>query len=86
MKKITVTICTGTACFVMGASELMLLPEKIPADLKDKVDFSACMCMEECHVDSKKVPPFVKINGELMEKANVPDVIEKLYALVGQEN
>ena len=27
MKKIKVSICTGTACFVMGASEIMLLEE-----------------------------------------------------------
>ena len=38
MEKIKVSICTGTACFVMGSSEIMLIEEKLPEDLKDKVE------------------------------------------------
>ena len=37
MKKIKVSICTGTACFVMGASEIMLLEEKLSDELWARV-------------------------------------------------
>ena len=35
MEKIKVSICTGTACFVMGASEMMLLEDELPDSLKE---------------------------------------------------
>ena len=38
MKKIKVSICTGTACFVMGASEIMLLEEELSPELKEIVE------------------------------------------------
>ena len=55
MRKIQVEICTGTACFVMGASELMLLEEKLPESLKDKVEITGSTCMGNCHRDRKSV-------------------------------
>lgn len=81
MDKIKVTICTGTACFVMGASEIMLLAEKLPDDLKDKVEIQGCTCMGECHGERKAHLPFVKINDEVMEDANIPEIIDRLETL-----
>ena len=78
MKKIRVTICTGTACFVMGASDLMLLQEKLPEELRDKVDISGCTCMNECKGDKNGMPPYVRINDEVMHQANIPDIIARL--------
>jgi NADH:ubiquinone oxidoreductase subunit E len=82
MKKIKVTICTGTACFVMGASDLMLLKEKLPDELKNKVDVAGCTCMNECKGDKNGMPPYVKIGDEVMHHANVPDIISRLTELV----
>lgn len=78
MKKIKVTVCTGTACFVMGASELMLLKEKLPEELKDKVEVSGCTCMNECKGDKNGRPPYVKIEDEVLHGANMPDIIARL--------
>jgi len=78
MEKIKVTICTGTACFVMGASDLMLLQEKLPAELKDKVEISGCTCMNECKGDKNGMPPYVKINGHVIHQANIPDIISRI--------
>jgi hypothetical protein len=78
MEKIKVTVCTGTACFVMGASELMLLKEKLPDELKDIVEVSGCTCMSECKGDKNGMPPYVRIDDEVIHAANVPDIIARL--------
>ena len=80
MRKIKISICTGTACFVMGASDLILLEEKMPDDLKDKIEIEGMTCIGECKKGGKA--PFVKINGALMSEANVPDVIEKIREII----
>lgn len=80
MEKIKVTICTGTACFVMGASELMLLEEKLPPELKDKVEITGSVCMGSCKGGEQR-PPFVQIDNEVISNANVPEVIDKLIAI-----
>ncbi|MCR5290932.1 MAG: hypothetical protein K6E51_13150 [Treponema sp.] len=83
--KIKVEICAGTACFVMGASEIMLLPDHIPDSLNDVVDIEieGANCMEECKNNSAGRPPFVKINGELIPEANVMTVLNKIYEIAG---
>ncbi|MFA6938411.1 MAG: (2Fe-2S) ferredoxin domain-containing protein [Treponema sp.] len=87
MRKIQVEICTGTACFVMGASELMLLEEKLPESLQDKVEITGSPCMGNCHSERKSHLPFVKIDGEVIEDANLPDVIERIEKIAeGNKN
>jgi NADH:ubiquinone oxidoreductase subunit E len=82
MKKIKVTVCTGTACFVMGASDLMLLKEKLPDELRDKVEIVGCTCMNECKGDKNGMPPYIKIEDQVMHAANVPDIIARLTEIV----
>lgn len=78
MKKIRVTICTGTACFVMGASELMLLMEKLPPELKDMVELAGSPCMGECKGSKNGRPPYVKIDDEVVHSANLAEVIARI--------
>lgn len=82
-EKIKVTICAGTACFVMGASEIMLLEEELPAHLKDKVEIDGVTCMGFCKDATKGKAPFVKINDEIMAAATMISVIEKIEQLAG---
>ncbi|OJF76444.1 MAG: hypothetical protein BKP49_07035 [Treponema sp. CETP13] len=79
MKKIKVSICTGTACYVMGASELLLLEEKLPTDLKDKVEIEGVMCLGKCKNASNGKSPFVLVDKELVSDATIETVIEKIY-------
>lgn len=78
MKKIRVTICTGTACFVMGASELMLLMEKLPDELKEVVELAGSPCMGECKGSKNGRPPYVKIDDEVVHSANLAEVINRI--------
>ena len=47
-KKIKVSICTGTACFVMGASEILVLEDSLPDELKGIVEIEGLTCLEKC--------------------------------------
>ncbi len=76
MSKVKVSICTGTTCYVMGASELLLLEEELPADLKDKVEIEGITCLEACKGGSNSKAPYVLIDGEVHEGATLQSVIE----------
>jgi len=83
MKRHTVTICTGTACFVMGGSELLLLEEQLPDDLKAITDIEGSPCIGTCKRSEygktqSDHAPFVQIDGEVIEQANTQKIIDYL--------
>jgi len=76
-KKIVVKICTGTLCHVMGGSELPELYSRLPNNLKALVEVKGMVCGQFCKDNSKK-PPFVTINGFLMEQASIEKIINHI--------
>jgi NADH:ubiquinone oxidoreductase subunit E len=79
--KIKVTICSGTACYVMGASDLLLLEENLPENLKDRVEIEGENCLGYCKDSKNGRAPYVLVNGELMAGATVVSVIAKVQEL-----
>ncbi len=77
-KKIKVTICSGTACFVMGSSDILLLEEKLPEHLKNIVEIDGATCLGYCKDLSNGKAPFVVINGEIISAATLPMVLNKI--------
>ena len=41
MDKVKVEICCGTACYLLGAANLMSIEDEIPAEFRDKVEVEA---------------------------------------------
>lgn len=78
VKKIKVSICTGTACYVMGASELLLLSESLPENLRDAVEIEGIPCIEQCRSIAEKRPPYVEVDGDLISAATLQAVISKI--------
>ena len=81
-KKIEVSICTGTACFVMGASEIMLIEDYLPEDLKDKVEIKGVTCLEKCKNASCGKAPFVVVDGKVVQQATMATVMEAIRTAV----
>jgi len=86
MKKHSVNICTGTTCFVMGGSELMLLEEQLPDDLKAVTEIKGSPCIGICKLaDYGKAQsdhaPFVQIDGEVVDQASIQKVVDHLRRL-----
>lgn len=77
-EKIKVVICSGTACFVMGASEILLLEDSLPDELKGRVEIEGATCLGFCKDSKNGKAPFVTVNGDLMAGATLPDVLVKI--------
>ncbi len=79
MNKVNVTICVGTACYVIGGSELMNLAEVLPPELAEAVEFNYSECMGTCTCsEGNKNPPYVTVNEQLISNATVERVLEAI--------
>ncbi|MCL2218901.1 MAG: NAD(P)H-dependent oxidoreductase subunit E [Chitinispirillia bacterium] len=86
MKKHKVTICTGTACFVMGGSELLLLEEQLPDDLKAITEIEGSPCNSICKRSEyggaqADHAPFAQVDDAVIEQASVQKIIAHLKTL-----
>lgn len=90
MEKITVEVCTGTACYCMGGADLLLLEEhmleqwgEMGADermFSERIEFRGAPCCDACRVEGRK-PPFVRINGTLVGQADIQKVLDIIHPL-----
>ena len=77
-KKIKVSICTGAACFVMGASEILVLEDSLPDELKGMVEIEGLTCLEKCKNTECGKAPFVLVNDEIITEATLAKVLDKI--------
>lgn len=77
-KKFKITICSGTACYVLGGAQLMMLEDLIPAEFRDQVEIVGSACLQACRQGGNGQPPFVKINDYLMESASIAKIVDYL--------
>lgn len=87
MDKIKIKICSGTSCFVMGASQIQLLEFDPPEDIKDYIEVEETRCQQHCQNQSSKYNhgPFVEINGELIENADFEKVTNKIREIINKD-
>ena len=79
MKKVSVKVCLGTTCFVMGSANLQELIEIVPAKYGNKVDVSGVPCLGLCSVDWEfSKAPYVKVNNEVIREATVEKVLNEI--------
>lgn len=82
MAKVSVKVCLGTTCFVMGSSNLQELLELVPRKYGDKVEVAGSPCLGLCSIDWEfSKAPYVKVNGEVVKEATV----EKVLAAIDKE-
>jgi NADH:ubiquinone oxidoreductase subunit E len=79
-KRIRVTVCCGTACYVLGGSELLDLGERLPEGLRARVDVDGEPCLGLCKDSKAGAKPFVKIDGILLSEATMAAVIDAVAA------
>ena len=79
MDKISVKVCLGTTCFVMGGSNLQELNAIIPQKYGDKVEVSGANCLGFCSINWEySKAPYVKVNDEVVAEATVEKVLEEI--------
>jgi NADH:ubiquinone oxidoreductase subunit E len=73
-----ITICTGTACYILGGADSILLDEYLPPKMKGSVEITGSPCLGFCRNDSGMKPPFALVDGSIMSEANVQKIIDFL--------
>lgn len=76
MKKVLVEICVGTACYVMGASELMLIEDYLTPEQKERVEIKGTTCLDVCQHSEQGKAPFVRIDGQIYDRVNVRSLVD----------
>jgi NADH:ubiquinone oxidoreductase subunit E len=76
-KKYEVCVCTGTLCHVLGGAELPSLGHHLPESWKKMVTVKGSPCMKHCK-EKQMQPPFVEVNGVLIEQASIAKVLDYL--------
>lgn len=77
MSKVTVKICSGTTCFVMGSNQLSDVIDTIKKTYKDDVDISWSNCLNQCSTSHSKAP-FVKINDDFLSEVTPEKLISEI--------
>jgi len=86
MSKISVKVCLGTTCFVMGSSNLQELIETIPAKYGEKVDVMGVPCLGLCSIDWEySRAPYVKVDEDVVYEATVEKVLSVIERKLGNE-
>ena len=80
---IRVVICAGTACHVMGGSELFLVKERLDPALRDRVVIEGETCLDLCRLGAPGTgpgggAPYAIVDGTTVERAD----IEKLAVAI----
>ncbi len=84
MEKISVKVCTGTTCFVMGGANLQELHDLIPRKYGDKVEVSGSPCLGLCSINWEySKAPYVKVNEAVVNEATVEKVLAEIDKQIG---
>lgn len=84
MEKITVRVCTGTTCFVMGGANLQELNNIIPKKYGDKVEVMGSPCLGLCSIKWEySKAPYVKIDDDIIEEATLDKVLDAIDKKLG---
>lgn len=84
MEKISVKVCTGTTCFVMGGANLQELHNIIPKKYGSKVEVAGSPCLGLCSINWEySKAPYVKVNDEVVNEATVEKVLVEIDKQLG---
>ncbi len=80
--KIVVRVCTGTTCFVMGAAELESIGSLLPPEVAAKTEIVGSHCLGYCKGSKYNRAPCVEIDGAVVSRATLPDLVREIEKLV----
>ena len=79
MKTVTVSICTGTTCYLMGGAHLLTFDEMLDPCTADQVNICGSHCLGLCESEANGRPPFVKVNDHVISDATLNKVLDKVH-------
>ena len=86
MEKVSVKVCLGTTCFVMGGGNLQELNDIIPKKFGDKVEVAGTPCLGLCSINWEySKAPYVKVDDIVVHEATVEKVLQVIEERLGQK-
>lgn len=83
MDTVKVEICCGTACYLLGAAQMMDLEDALPDACRGRVEILPRTCLGLCERDNIGRAPYVRFgNGEVMAGATRERVVARIAELV----
>ena len=80
-KKVSVKVCLGTTCFVMGSANLQELIDLVPRKYGEKVEVMGVPCLGMCSINWEfSKAPYVKVDDDLVSEATVEKVLAAIEA------
>lgn len=70
--KFSLEICMGSACYLMGAQDLLEVIERLPEEKRAKIDVKGATCLKACGSG-----PNVKLDGALISNVT-PEILSAL--------
>ncbi len=86
MEKITVELCMGTTCFVMGSSSLPEFSESLSESIREKIELKHSPCMGLCKDQKYGKAPYVKVNGEVISAATPHAVAVRIRQIAEEQD
>jgi len=80
VERIHVTVCCGTACYVLGGSELLSLVEALPPELRARVDIDGAPCLGLCKGPGAGPRPFARVDGGIVPGATLDALVDAVVA------
>jgi len=71
MQKLTVEICIGTSCHLLGAQDLIDAIEDLPENERHLIDLQGVTCLKSCGKG-----PNVRINGVVVPNTTPEQLLE----------
>lgn len=84
-KKINLQVCSGTACFVMGGSDLLSIFDFLQPEDQQHVQLSAIPCFEHCRNGNDLRPPFVVIDEVVYDKMSINNLVSILIGKIKEQ-
>lgn len=78
MDKITVELCMGTTCFVMGGSGLEEFIMLLSPQQREMVEIKPSPCIGLCKDREYGRAPYARVNGEVVSEATVSAIAAKV--------
>ena len=86
MAKVSVKVCIGTTCFVMGGANLQELNDIIPRKYGDEVEVIGCNCLGLCSINWEySKAPYVKVDDDVISEATVEKVLAAIEKKLGEK-
>lgn len=84
MNQVKVTICVGTACYVLGGAELLGAIDELNHDFGERVLCEGSPCLGLCKLGRENKAPFAKVNGKVIEAVTIESLKNAVKAALSE--